>query len=284
MPERSQYNFWGALRVFSLAVALVSCGLGIRLGWDMANPQYALAVLLLLGGVLAQAGMNLINDIEDLASANANRISDAAKKRIARNQKLGWVAFALAAAIGLYLVSLRGWPLFGIFLVSALLALSYNAGPLNFKNNGIAIVQVFLLMGLIMVEASYFTMTAEFSSKVLWLSLPVSLLISLLLLSNEIRDYENDLNDQSHTLSVRIGLPAAQKLYWGIVIMALILTALYAYTGWLNASRLIWIAPALLMLPVLKKHLYLAGRHNLTPLSGRFFLIFGAAYLYMVSA
>jgi len=96
MPERSQYNFWGALRVFSLAVALVSCGLGIRLGWDMANPQYALAVLLLLGGVLAQAGMNLINDTEDLSSTNANRLSEAAKKRIARNQKLGWVAFALA--------------------------------------------------------------------------------------------------------------------------------------------------------------------------------------------
>ncbi len=283
MPARSQYNFWGALRVFSLAVALVSCGLGIRLGWDMANPQYALAVLLLLGGVLAQAGMNLINDTEDLSSAYANRLSEAAKKRIARNQKLGWIAFALAAAIGMYLVSLRGWPLFGIFLVSALLALSYNAGPLNFKHNGIAIVQVFLLMGLIMVEASYFTMTAQFSSKVLWLSLPVSLLISLLLLSNEIRDYEHDLNDQSHTLSVRIGLPAAQKLYWGIVITALILTTLYAYTGWLNASRLIWLAPALLMLPVLKKHLYVADRHRLTPLSGRFFLVFGVAYLYMVS-
>ncbi len=283
MPERSQYNFWGALRVFSLAVALISCGLGIRLGWDMANPQYALAVLLLLGGVLAQAGMNLINDTEDLSSTNANRISEAAKERIARNQKLGWVAFALATAIGLYLVSLRGWPLFGIFLISALLALSYNAGPLNFKNNGIAIVQVFLLMGLIMVEASYFTMTGQFSSKVLWLSLPVSLLISLLLLSNEIRDYENDLNDHSHTLSVRIGLSAAQKLYWGIVILALILTALYAYTGWLHASRLIWLTPALLMLPVLKKHLYLADRHNLTPLSGRFFLIFGVAFLYMLS-
>ena len=138
-------------------------------------------------------------------------------------------------------------------------------------------------MGLIMVEASYFVMTAEFSAKVLWLSLPVSLLISLLLLSNEIRDWHSDLNDQTRTLSVRIGLPAAQQLYWGIVIAALFLTAIYAYTGWINASRLLWLAPALLMLPVLNKYLHFDNRHKLTPLTGRFFLIFGAAYLYIIS-
>lgn len=283
MPERSQYKFWGALRVFSLAVALISCGLGIRLGWDSEAPQYALAILLLLGGVLAQAGMNLINDTEDLFSGAEGQLTEEARNRITVNQRLGWIAFSLAAIIGLYLVSLRGWPLFGIFLVSALLALNYNAGPLNFKHHGVAIFQVFLLMGLIMVEASYFVMTAQFSVKVLWLSLPVSLLISLLLLSNEIRDWQNDLNEQTRTLSVRIGLHAARQLYWAIVSSALVLTALYAYMGWINASRLVWLAPAVLMLPILKKHLYLDDRYRLTPLTGLFFLVFGAAYVYVVS-
>lgn len=281
MPERSQYNFWGALRVFSLAVALISCGLGIRLGWDSQNPQYLLAVLLLLGGVLAQAGMNLINDTEDLATDNAHQLPEESRQRIARNQRLGWIAFCLAAIIGLYLVSFRGWPLFGLFVISALLALSYNAGPLNFKHNGIAILQVFLLMGLIMVEASFFTMTGQLSSQVIWLSLPISLLISLLLLSNEIRDYESDLKDQTRTLSVRIGLPAARRLYWGLITAALLLTALYAYLGWINPHRLAWLMPAMLMLPVLKTSLYAPQRQKLTPLSGRFFLVFGTAYLIM---
>ena len=281
MPERSQYNFWGALRVFSLAVALISCGLGIRLGWDSQNPQYLLAVLLLLGGVLAQAGMNLINDTEDLTTDNAHQLPEISRQRIARNQQLGWIAFGLAAIIGMYLASFRGWPLFGLFVISALLALSYNAGPLNFKHNGIAILQVFLLMGLIMVEASYFTMTGQLSSQVIWLSLPISLLISLLLLSNEIRDYGSDLKDQTRTLSVRIGLPAARRLYWILIAAALWLTALYAYLGWINPHRLAWLIPAMLMLPVLKTCLYASQRQELTPLSGRFFLVFGAAYLIM---
>lgn len=281
MPERSQYNFWGALRVFSLAVALISCGLGIRLGWDSQNPQYLLAGLLLLGGILAQAGMNLINDTEDLTTDYAHQLPKEARERIARNQRFGWIVFGLAAFIGLYLVSLRGWPLFGIFLISALLALSYNAGPLNFKHNGIAILQVFLLMGLTMVEASFFTMTGQLSSQVIWLSLPISLLISLLLLSNEIRDYESDLKDQTRTLSVRIGLPAARWLYWGLIATALTLTTLYAYLGWINPHRLAWLIPAMLMLPALKNSLYASKRQKLTPLSGRFFLIFGVAYLIM---
>jgi len=283
MPERSQYNFWGALRLFSLAVALISCGLGIRLGWDSSDPQMLIALLLLLGGVLAQAGMNLINDTEDLTSINAHNIPDDARQRIVMNQRIGWLAFALATLIGLYLVSLRGWPLFAIFTVSALLALSYNAGPLNFKHKGIAIIQVFLLMGLIMVEASYYTMTGEFSGRVLWLSLPVSLLISLLLLSNEIRDYESDLNDQTHTLSARIGLPAARWLYWGLIVCALLLTVVYAYAGWINPNRLVWLIPVLLMLPLLKTNLYASQRQKLTPLSGRFFLVFGIAYIFMIS-
>jgi 1,4-dihydroxy-2-naphthoate octaprenyltransferase len=283
MPERSQYSFWGALRVFSLAVALISCGLGIRLGWNASDPHYILALLLLLGGVLAQAGMNLINDTEDLYQNKVGSITEQSKKRISRNQRSGWIAFGLATCIGLYLVSHRGWPLFGIFLGSALLALNYNTGPLNFKHNGIAIIQVFLLMGLIMVEASYFTMTGYFSGQVVWLSLPVSLLISLLLLSNEIRDFNSDTDEQIRTLSVRIGLPVARWLYWGLIAAALILTMVYAYLGWVNASRLIWLIPPLLMLPSLKQHLYAMDREKLTPLSGQFFLIFGAAYLYMVS-
>jgi 1,4-dihydroxy-2-naphthoate octaprenyltransferase len=283
MPERSQYKFWGALRVFSLAVALVSCGLGIRLGWDSENPQYLLAILLLLGGVLAQSGMNLINDTEDLTAQNADKLSNKSRKRIAWNQALGWVAFALASLIGLYLVSFRGWPLLGIFLVSALLALNYNTGPLNFKHRGIAIIQVFLLMGMIMVEASYFTMTGQFSSQVIWLSLPISLLISLLLLSNEIRDYESDMNDQTRTLSVRIGLPAARQLYWGLITASFTLTTLYAYIGWIDPPRLAWMLPTLLMLPLLKKYLYASDRRKLTPLSGQFFLVFGVAFLLMIS-
>lgn len=280
MPHVSQYSFWGALRLFSLAVALISCSLGILLGWSTSNPQPALATLLLLGGILSQVGMNLINDVEDLGQTSAESISKDTKSRIHFNKRLGWIAFGLAAIIGAYLIMLRGWPLLIIFILSSLLALNYNCGPLNFKHRGIAIVQVFVLMGVIMVESSYFVMTGHFSLQVMWLSLPVSLLISLLLLSNEIRDYEADVRDRIGTLTSRIGLSRAQNLYWFLITCAILLVILYVYLGW--AAMPIYMLPALSMLPFLKRHLYAVNRSRLTPLSGQFFLLFGAAYLLML--
>ena len=222
-----------------------------------------------------------MNDTEDLHQPRTLPLGDTAREKIQRNQRIGWLAFGLAALIGLYLVSIRGWPLLLTIIISGVLALNYHAGPLNFKRNGIAIVQVFLLMGLIMIQASYYTMSGEFSWRVLWLSLPVSLLISLLLLSNEIRDYDSDRQDLTRTFSVRIGLSAARKLYWGLIAGALILTLLFAAVGWLQAERLAWLLPALMFLPLLYRHLYAADRARLTPLSGRFFMVFGMAYLWL---
>jgi len=281
MPHTSQYSFVGALRLFSLAVALIACSLGILLGWDAANPRPDLALSLLVGGLFAQAGMNLINDVEDLTQIPAGSLSQKTRQKIQRNKHLGWLAFAIAALVGVYLISMRGWPLLGILLVSAFLALNYNAGPLNFKHRGIAIVQVFILMGLVMVQASYYVMSGHFSMQVVCLSLPISLLVSLLLLSNEIRDYEDDTQDRVRTFSTRIGLAHAQQLYWLLLFSAVSLVLFFAYTGSLNKPILILLPLALL--PALKKHLYATDRSRLTPLSGRFFLAFGIAYLLMLS-
>lgn len=280
MPHSSQYSFIGALRLFSLAVALISCSLGILLGWDPSNPRPALALLLLAGGLLAQAGMNLINDVEDLTQIPAAERSQQTRQKIHRNKHLGWLAFGLAALIGAYLISMRGWPLFAILSLSAFLALNYNAGPLNFKHRGIAIVQVFILMGPVMVLASYYVMSGDFSVQALWLSLPVSLLISLLLLSNEIRDYEDDMRDRVRTFSTRIGQARAQQLYWLLIFAAVALVLIFAWHGWLNKVALILLPLALL--PTLKHHLYANDKRKLTPLSGRFFLAFGVVYLLML--
>ncbi len=277
MPNVKKYQFWAALRVFSLAVALISCTLGIRLAWDSATPQYLLAILILLGGLLAQAGMNLINDIEDLNQSSQIQISESDKNHIIRNYRLGWLAFGLAALVSLVLIYLRGWSLLLVIVVSALLALNYNSGPLNFKHRGLAALQVFILMGLVMIHASYYVMSGQFNLQVLWVSIPVSLLISLLLLSNEIRDYQYDKAHGVQTLSVQIGLESARRLYWGLIIAAYV--AAVAVWYWIIPLKLWLLLIPIPMLPVLARHLQADDRQQLTPLSGRFFLLFGLAYL-----
>ncbi len=278
MKPLQQYKFLKALRPFSLVVALVSCALGILIAWNDGFHNIQLAVLIMLGGILAQAGINLINDIEDLPLIPRQHASyTVIKDMIKRNTRAGVICFALASAIGLYLVSIQGWPLFILIFISALASLSYNIGPFNFKHRGLAMLQVFLLMGIMMVQGSYLAMSGHFSSIALLHSIPISLLISLLLLSNELRDWETDKDKDIQTLSVRIGYQNAVRLYWLLIVLTYLLAAALFFIGQLH--QLLWLLIPLPLLIPIKRYLSAEKRTQLTPMTGRFFFLFGMAYM-----
>lgn len=282
MKPLPQYKFLKALRPFSLVVAVISCGLGILIAWNHGFQNSFMAFWIMLGGILAQAGINLINDIEDLPlipqdHANHNVI----KNLINNNTKIGILCFILASFIGLYLVSIQGWSLFILILASGLASLSYNIGPFNFKHRGLAMLQVFLLMGVLMVQGAYLAMSGMFSSIVLLHSIPISLLVSLLLLSNELRDWETDKNKNIKTLTVRIGYQNAVYLYWFLVVLSYVLaiTFLFFSEHLQQTKHLLWLLlPLPLLLPI-NKYLNATKRTQLTPMTGRFFFLFGISYM-----
>ncbi len=283
MKQLQQYSLIKALRPFSLVVAIISCSLGILIAWNNGYQNLHIALWVMLGGILAQAGINLINDIEDLPTLPAQHPDlDKVKAMVKRNTKAGIVCFIFASLIGLYLVSLhlrngQGWSLFFLILVSGITSLSYNIGPLNFKHRGLAIVQVFLLMGIMMIQGAYLAMTGHFSTHVLLHSIPVSLLISLLLLSNELRDWEIDKNKDIGTLTVRIGYENAVRLYWFLIVFSYLLAVLFFFYGQLH--QLLWLLIPLPLLIPIKRYLNASERMQLTSMTGRFFFLFGVAYM-----
>ncbi len=284
MKPLQQYSFLKALRPFSLVIAVISCGLGIVIAWNQGFQNSIIAFWILLGGILAQAGINLINDIEDLPLIpNTHTKHTTIKNMINRNTKAGIMCFILAGLISLYLISIQGWPLFFLILISGLASLSYNIGPFNFKHRGLAMVQVFLLMGILMVQGAYLAMTGSFSYFVLLHSIPISLLVSLLLLSNELRDWESDKLKNIKTLTVRIGYQKAVQLYWGLIavsyLIAVILLLLEFQGSFLNIPHLLWLLMPLPLLLPIKKYLAASVRVQLTPMTGRFFFVFGIAYM-----
>ncbi len=278
MKPLQQYEFIKALRPFSLVVAVISCALGILIAWHDGFHSIQLAVLIMLGGILAQAGINLINDIEDLPLIpNQHASYTVIKNMIKRNTRAGILCFVLASIIALYLISIQGWPLFVLIFISGLASLSYNIGPFNFKHRGLAMVQVFLLMGIMMVQGAYLAMSGHFSRTALLHSIPVSLLISLLLLSNELRDWETDKDKDIQTLSVRIGYQNAVRLYWLLIVLAYLFTAALFLSGQLH--QLLWLLLPLPLLIPIKGYLSASKRVKLTPMTGRFFFLFGLAYM-----
>ena len=278
MKKPEQYGFMKGLRPFSLVVAWVAAGLGILLAWQdgFQNPWHALLVV--AGAVFSQAGINLVNDLEDLPLLRAE--DPVLRQLILFNARVGAILLVIAVSIGVYFTYIQGWPVLVLVGVALVLALSYNLGPINFKRRGLALVQVFLLMGVCLVEGAYLSMSGHFSLEALYLSFPLSVLISLLLLSNELRDWETDKALGMSTLTVRIGYPRAVGLYAALIVSAYLLALLL-----IGAERLHLAGYLLLPLPLLfpiARLLRASERTALTPMTGRFFLLFGIAWLLVV--
>ncbi|WP_370279438.1 prenyltransferase [Pontibacterium sp.] len=279
--DLSKYSFWRALRPFSFTVALVICLTGITSAAVSTSYNLLSAILVLAGGLLLQAGVNLINDYADRQQLRQESDSAAhlmALNRVEQNFRVGMICFLLASVIAFYLVSQVGIGLLWLALIGLVGALGYTLEPINYKRRGLGVVLVFWFMGVLMVAGSYFAVSGELTTQALWQSLPVSLLTALLLLSNELRDYEADQRDGINTLSVRIGFAPAVKLYMTMVL----LTYLSAVLLWANgALQSLWpLLPGLLCLPAPYRLLQAeeGQRKPLTPLTGRLFLIFGLGY------
>ena len=272
------FAFVTALRPFSLVVALVSCGLGVRLAAPLQGVEPVLAAAVMLSGLLLQCGVNLINDRADLRllPADAGRFAGP-RRQIERNFRTGLASFALASAIGIGIALHTGPAVAAIGLLGLFGAWSYTQEPFNYKRRGLGVVFVFLLMGVLMVQGSYLAVSGEFSVVVALHSLPVSCLVSLLLLSNELRDYDRDSAQGVRTLSVVIGYAAAARLYWLLIGAAYAIAGMSILGGALPMSP--WLLLPLPLSPLLARYLRAAERRPLTPWTGRFLLLFGVGYM-----
>lgn len=272
----SKYTFLGAMRPFSLVVAIATCGLGISLALIDHGEDGWLAWLVLTAGLLLQIAVNLINDYPDLENATLDL---ATQRSIRRNAKIGWAVMLLAVAIGLYMVSIRGYPLLLLGLVGVAGAWGYTGGKVNYKQRGLGIILVFLLMGVLLIGGSYYVLTGRYTMEVFWLSLPFSLLSSLLLLSNELRDFESDRDAGIRTLIVRIGYDSGVRLYYLLVSLVYLICALLFWSGILPGLLMLLVTSVALIGPISQLKSSPAQRIKLTSLTGRFYLLFGATYL-----
>ena len=263
-------------RPFSLVVALVSCGLGLYMGLRETASPLLLVIAVLVAGLLLQVGVNLINDKGDLRDHPGTHKQAGSRAQILFNYRLGILSFGIAIGIGLALVVLRGWALLIIGIVGVLGAFTYTTEPINYKRRGLGVVLVFWLMGVLMVMGAYLAVTGHLSWAVFWHALPVSCLVSLLLLSNEIRDFENDREAGIATLTVRVGLTVARRLYWLLLLVAFLLGGALVVVG--ELPHYYWLLlPLPLLLPI-GRWLYADQRHSLPPWTGRFLLLFGIGY------
>lgn len=269
-----------ALRPFSLVVSLVACGLGVTLAVSRGEGPFWAAVLTLVAGVLLQAGVNLINDQGDLAHLPSGDPNSRMRRRIRRNTRLGALVLTLTALLAVPLVIHAGPELLVLILVGAAGALGYTQEPLNYKRRGLGVVLVFWLMGVLMVAGAQLAVSGQWWWPAFWLSLPVACLTSLLLLSNELRDWEIDGHQGTATLVVRLGPVSGRRLYVALLILSLVLPLVLGLaTDWVMRPWLV--LPAWLLVPLLVRTsgAGVVERRLLPPRTGRFMALLGGLYV-----
>jgi 1,4-dihydroxy-2-naphthoate octaprenyltransferase len=237
-------------RTLPVAVGPVLVGTAVAAGQGEARGLPALAAL--AGALLLQVASNLANDLFDFEKgADADdRIGPP------RASQLGWLSprqmragigavLACAAAVGLYLVAVAGWPVLAVGLVSMGAALAYTGGPWPYGYKGWGDPAVFLFFGVVAVMGTHFVQAGWISAAAALASLPVGAMATAILVVNNVRDIESDRRAGKRTLAVRLGRAGGVAEYRGLLVFAYACLPLFVFA----ADRSAWVLLPLLTLP-----------------------------------
>jgi 1,4-dihydroxy-2-naphthoate octaprenyltransferase len=250
--------YWEISRPFSFTASTVPVAVGGALAAVEGRFDWTLFLVSLIAGVLIHVGTNITNEIYDVRKGVDTIVSPRASHAIVTGRitdreayVLAISAFAIAFALGLYLVSVRGWPVVALGLIALIGGYTYTAPPFQYKFSPFGLPLVFILMGPLMVVGSYYVITGTIGWSALAISIPVGLLVAAILHGNEWRDISEDARAGARTFSVRMGRQAAHWLYLALVVGAY-LALTVAVVGELLPT---WTLLAMLSLPLLVRQI-----------------------------
>jgi 1,4-dihydroxy-2-naphthoate octaprenyltransferase len=225
----SPLSAWAlATRPKTLVAGFVPVTVGLAVALNLGRLMWLPALGTLVGALLIQIGTNLFNDAYDFkrGADTTDRLGPP------RATQQGWlspgavmrgaiVCFALAFAVGLYLVSVAGWPLLVVGLVSLLAGYAYTGGPFPLAYHGLGDVFVLVFFGLVAVAGTVFVQTQTVPVVAVLAGVPVGALGVALLAVNNVRDAKTDVAANKRTLVVRFGVGFGKAEYVAMVVLAL---------------------------------------------------------------
>jgi 1,4-dihydroxy-2-naphthoate polyprenyltransferase len=244
-------------RTLPAAVAPVLVGTALAGTEDVFRPLAFVCAL--IGSVFIQIGTNLSNDYSD-ARRGADTDDRLGPVRVTasglmppRQVLVGtYVAFGIAVGAGAYLIAIAGWQLLVVGAASILAGVLYTGGPRPYGYEGLGELFVFLFFGVVAVVGSYYVQTEDLSWIAFALSVPVGLLVSAILVVNNVRDIETDRRAGKRTLAVRLGRERARVLFGVMVGVAFVVPVAVWLAGGLSAWLLLTLAALPLVPPLVR--------------------------------
>ena len=159
---------WEVLRPFAFTATIVPIAAGGALAATDGRFSWPLFLLALAGGVLLHSGTNVVNEVYDVRKGIDTITSPRASHAVLKGRlsergalRLAYLAFAIAIAIGVVLIAVRGWPIVALGLLGLASGYFYTAPPFAFKYRAMGVPLVFAMFGPLMLEGAYFAVTGD---------------------------------------------------------------------------------------------------------------------------
>lgn len=240
MTEQTiNWQAWGlAIRPRTLPAAAAGVLMGSALAWRDGYLRLDAMLVCLLVALLLQIGSNLANDVFDFERGTdtterlgPTRVTQAGLLTPVQ-VKLGMgIVFALATLLGLYLAWLGGWPIILIGVTAIMAAIAYTGGPFPLGYHGLGDIFVFIFFGLASVAGTYYVQASFVSTAAWWMTIPPGLIITAILVVNNLRDLENDRKAGKHTLAVILGERITKSQYLACMTVAYLILPVVARIG-----------------------------------------------------
>lgn len=222
------------------APVAIAAGLALRAHVFAALPLLAAFMaswLVHVGGLFVDNYQLLVSHRGLREHPELSDAADAGTITLAELRWAAWGSFALACLIGVYLYQLAGWPAPVLGLIGLVTSFGYAGRPLAYARLGVADLVFVVMFGALGVAGAYYVQAAAvlggglqngevwqtlagLPASVWLLGLPAGLLVTNVLIIDDIRDRDFDAAKGWRTISVRFGRHWSRREYLAFALVA----------------------------------------------------------------
>lgn len=220
-------KWWKLTRPHTLTASFIPVFLGTTLAYQEVTINYALFFAMVIASILIQIATNMFNEYYDfrrgLDTKESVGIGGAiVREGISPNTVLFLALFLyfLSFLLGIYICLNTTWWIAVIGAFSMLIGYLYTGGPYPIAYTPFGEIFAGLFMGIVIILISFYIQTGFITLKSLFVSIPIAILIGAILMSNNIRDLDQDKAKGRKTLAIIVGRENAIKFLAGMFIFS----------------------------------------------------------------
>ncbi len=246
MVKQNAAILWRLLRPYTLVASIIPVLIGTGLALTKSHFHVGRFIAFLVASMLIQSATNMFNEYFDFRRGLDNAemvgiagaiVRDGVKPRTILI--LAWSFIGVSVLLGVYLCSVSSWWIALIGSICILVAFLYSGGPKPLSYTPFGELAASVAMGPVIVMIGYFIQTDTLTPAAVMASLPIGLLIGGLLLGNNIRDLEHDINGGRHTVAILLGPKGGRRLFAAVYLITYLLVLVLIAVRWLTPWALI---------------------------------------------